>query len=185
MSEPPAPAASPPRNGGAADAPDKPPAEIIQQQLEAQLVGVLDDPRLRRKVVERTAIVVTELAYSGPLPPPAHLAGYEAILPGSADRMLNMAEQEQQYRHRQFESGLASDDRYRTWGLCLGAAVSALLIGVGAVVTIYGYPWVGTVCFGGVLLGMANAFIQGQKRARSEPKKPAAPTPRDASRKGR
>ena len=36
--------------------------------------------------------VILEQSYSGPLPPPSHLAKYEEVLPGTADRLLTMAE---------------------------------------------------------------------------------------------
>lgn len=36
--------------------------------------------------------------YSGPIPPPESLARYEEILPGSADRILKMAEKQQEHR---------------------------------------------------------------------------------------
>ena len=40
-----------------------------------------------------------ETFFEGPLPPPDTLAQYEKILPGIADRIVKMAESEQQARH--------------------------------------------------------------------------------------
>lgn len=38
-------------------------------------------------------------SFKGPLPPPALFEHYEKALPGSADRILKLAENEQTYRH--------------------------------------------------------------------------------------
>lgn len=38
-------------------------------------------------------------ATSGPIPPPGMLASYEKVLPGSADRILSMAESQLSHRH--------------------------------------------------------------------------------------
>jgi uncharacterized membrane protein len=37
--------------------------------------------------------------FSGPLPPPRILAGYNDAIPGGAERILRMAEREQEHRH--------------------------------------------------------------------------------------
>ena len=46
---------------------------------------------------EGSAVEAT--AYAGPLPTPQTLAAFEDYIPGSAERILTMAESEQQHRH--------------------------------------------------------------------------------------
>lgn len=48
---------------------------------------------------------ITASRFSGPVPPPAVLGQYEEILPGSAERILSMAESEQSHRH-DYDNGL-------------------------------------------------------------------------------
>lgn len=50
----------------------------------------------QRKV--KSAVQVSE-TYSGPLPPPEALAKYDQVVPGAAERILQMAEKEMQHRH--------------------------------------------------------------------------------------
>ena len=45
-------------------------------------------------------IIVEQTQISGPIPSPEIIAGYEKTLPGSADRIIKMAEKEQEHRHR-------------------------------------------------------------------------------------
>ena len=52
-----------------------------------------------RKIVHQELLVASHELFSGPLPHPEHLREYENILPGSADRVIRMAED--QAKHRQ------------------------------------------------------------------------------------
>lgn len=42
---------------------------------------------------------IEEFAFRGPIPPPNILSGYEKLLPGAADRILSMAENQTRHRH--------------------------------------------------------------------------------------
>ena len=69
----------------------KPPADI--GQFPDDLVDILQSlPE------EKRTRVYQALSFSGPVPPPAMYAGYEEVLPGSADRIMRMAEKEQDHR---------------------------------------------------------------------------------------
>ena len=47
---------------------------------------------------QRGVVVAQQVQYSGPIPPAAELERYNAVLSGAADRILRMAEVEQQAR---------------------------------------------------------------------------------------
>jgi uncharacterized membrane protein len=49
---------------------------------------------------EDTAIVSQTMTYIGPLPTSSEFAGYDKALPGAADRILSLAEQEASHRHK-------------------------------------------------------------------------------------
>ena len=62
-------------------------------QLSEEVVGILETlPEDQRTVVYGA------LSFSGPIPPPAMYSAYEDVLPGSADRIMTMAEKEQDHR---------------------------------------------------------------------------------------
>lgn len=65
-------------------------ATIIAQFVE-QSPGLLDRPELIR------IAQVVQKSHSGPLPAPEDFAEYEKALPGSCDRILKMAEKQQDY----------------------------------------------------------------------------------------
>lgn len=61
--------------------------------------------------------------HEGPLPAPDTFEGYERILPGSADRILCMAEKEQAARHKAQDNLFADLKRQRVYTLIHALAI--------------------------------------------------------------
>ena len=81
---------------------------------------------ITREVMER---------YSGPLPHPKILSGYEQILPGTADRIVAMAEREQEHRHNMQEKMIKTESRDSVGGMVCAFVLSVLCI-IGAVLVV-------------------------------------------------
>ncbi len=71
---------------------------------------------------QRAAIVHAQMEFSGPLPPPQVLGQYDEILPGAAERILRMAEKQQDHRIGADQSGI----RRANWGLGAGYSLSVM-----------------------------------------------------------
>ena len=65
--------------------------------------------------------------FQGPLPPPFILKDYEEILPGSADRILNMSERQQQHRIELERARVFADIRMEQLGLGAGFILAVIL----------------------------------------------------------
>ena len=52
-----------------------------------------------------------QITHSGPVPPAEEIARYEQVMPGAADRIFTMAEQEQKHRHQEESEQTASNAR--------------------------------------------------------------------------
>ncbi len=90
------------------------------------------------EVIER----ITQLtAFSGPLPPASMLREYESTLPGMADRVVAMAEKEQEIRRRDNKHILYND----TSKISGSIIVSLSLVGAGVFCGFIGQPWLGGV----------------------------------------
>ena len=79
--------------------------------------------------------VVTQQNWSGPLPPPDALAGFDKIIPNGAERILTMTEQEQAHRIASEKAALDANIKNTKESLTLaksgqmaGAIVSILAI---------------------------------------------------------
>ena len=66
--------------------------------------------------------------YSGPIPHPNILRQFEEVIPGSAERILKMAEKEQEHRH-EFENKIISHKKImELTGLIFGFLLSLIHI---------------------------------------------------------
>lgn len=79
--------------------------------------------------------------WQGPLPPPAALESFERVIPGSADRILTMAEKEQGARIAHEKTALDASVLQLKRGQIYGVLILLAAIG-GAILTAYfGAPW--------------------------------------------
>jgi uncharacterized membrane protein len=106
--------------------------------------------------------------FAGPLPPPDILQGYENVLPGSAERILAMAER--QAAHRQYlEQKIVEDSSQRAnIGMWLGFSIAIVVLAVSAALIWTGYGWQGTVLGSVDVVGLATVFVVGRAEQRRE-----------------
>ena len=86
--------------------------------------------------------------FSGPIPPPSAMRGYEDVLAGSADRILSMAEREQKLQMA-----------YAILGLLFGFAAALALIALSAYIVSLGFAWQSVGVVIGSIAGTAGTFI--------------------------
>jgi len=140
--------------------------EALEEGLDPVLKGASLKPETKKKIVASVVRTVEQYeTYHGPLPHPAHLAGYENVLNGAANRIIGMAEKEQIHRH-----GL--ERRVLKWGVfgeVLGQ-ISGLLVSfgfiAGAVYCAYVGVWeIGVAMVGAGAGGIISALVQGVKKS--------------------
>jgi uncharacterized membrane protein len=105
-------------------------------------------------------VVAQSTQWSGPLPPPEVLQKFDLVITGGAERILRMAEAEQQHRISQESKGLTAGMRAHKWGQILGAAIALAAI-IGAVANTYFHGgWEVSVALVSVpVLSVAQALI--------------------------
>lgn len=138
------------------------PPDSLQEKLESQ-VGELLPPGSRGEIIRRITTVVQSELFQGPIAHPKHLREYEAILPGAADRIIGMAEAQQQ--HQIGMERLVVDKEYgdRRWGMVLGAGIFVVLI-VCAFVSAYNKDDIAAGLFlTATVIGGVGLFVNGRK----------------------
>ncbi|MBF0488554.1 MAG: DUF2335 domain-containing protein [Nitrospirae bacterium] len=135
-------------------------------------------------------------AHSGPIPDPATLQAYEKTLPGLAERIVVIAENEQKYRHKigeneQKHKHKAEDDalilkkdalnidakerfRGQTYGLIIamaGLIASVISVSLHAQTT-------ASIIGGTTVVGLVTVFVTGKLK---EPKQPSKNEPEQSS----
>ena len=109
--------------------------------------------------------------YSGPIPPPKMFHDYEQVLPGSADRILSMAEHEQKHRIG-----------YEKLGITFAFILALGLIALSFYAISLGYALAGVGVIASSIFTVAGVFVHSQRNGlrelqarRQAAEKPALP----------
>jgi uncharacterized membrane protein len=108
------------------------------------------------------------LERSGPLPSPEELAGYDQVLPGAAERILQTFEKQVEHRHFLERSAVLSGIQARSWGLGLGFFISIAGLGVSLALGLSGHEVAAGIVAAIDLTALAGVFVFGSQAQRSE-----------------
>ena len=171
-----------------------------QAIAENQPADQQSNPALERS--QSVEIVSTTTSWRGPLPPPAVLRQYDDVLPGSAERIMRMMEEQASHRFQaenrriqieerrvqveadrvqverdrvQIEKGSVEAGSKRAYlGLASGFIISLIMIAIGASVIIWVNPWAGVGVIGTGVAGLAGVFVHGTNSRRRARERKAA-----------
>lgn len=105
--------------------------------------------------------VVQESSHSGPLPSAEQYRQYEEILPGAAERILRMAEKEQDGRLEWQRKALDASIRFRHRGQTFAGILAGLFVLV-AVLLVALQQYIPAVTVLGMIAALAGVFISGR-----------------------
>lgn len=116
---------------------------------------------------EVSRVVQTRVEYQGPIPPSTELERYEKILPGSAERILKMAENQSHHRQDLEKKVIQSDVRSSFLGICFAFIITIAALLLAGYCVHAGYPYIGLLFGAGSIGSIVGSFIYGHK-VRSE-----------------
>jgi len=124
-------------------------------------------PAAVKKEIVRT---VQGVVYSGPLPTPQDFGKYDEILPGAAERILTMAENQSKHRQKIEVKIVKSNITNEKIGLIFGLIVALSMFSAVVLCAYLKQPIPATIIGTGGIVGLVTAFIKGSKAIRSEKK---------------
>lgn len=114
-------------------------------------------------------LVYRSYGFSGPIPPPEIFAGYDRVLPNGADRVMKMAEREQEHRHKMEDTIVGKESFEKRAGLVFAFVLAAIALGVSAYLLIWTDKSVpGLTLFIIQFVGLALAFLGAKNQKRSD-----------------
>ena len=129
-----------------------------------------DSPAIRHEDVvsqESPQVKFEAASWAGPLPPPGALRSFEEVIPGSAERILTMAEKQMDHRIL-VERKIISGDYIQSYlGIAAGFLLSVMIILGGIYLIIQGHDWAGGILIGLDLIGLATVFVLGSNSRRA------------------
>lgn len=114
-------------------------------------------------------IEVAHAFFAGPLPPPDALGEYDMVIPGLADRVVRMAEDEARHRQRT-ESRLV---RLSEAGLASAFVLAGLIAGGGLYAAVLGAELTGVAAVMATVSALVSVFLVGQRGRRVPPPRTA------------
>ena len=88
--------------------------------------------KIQKVPPDKNVITAHAIQFSGPLPAPGILKGYEEVEKGSANRIITMAEEQMSHRHSIEKSIINTQTRNETLGIVLGFILALILVLIGS-----------------------------------------------------
>jgi uncharacterized membrane protein len=134
-------------------------AERLPSDIEKEaefLRPFLKDPAQAPSLVQQ--VVSFTKSYRGPIPPPEYLSGFEAVVPGSARQVIDMAVRQQSHRH-----GMERRDAWYSFaGLAMGGVTTLSCIGGAVFLAMHDRADVAHYLVGVPVLGAAIWFVRAR-----------------------
>lgn len=158
------------------------PTDQTDDEENLETDELLADPQVQEllekspQVATKILAVIQRRSFQGPIPPPDIIAEYENVLPGSAERILAMAENEQKHRHSKENKQITMDSREQDLdekfmesefkqskrGQLLGAGMAVIALSIAAYLAMNNHPNVAGIIGGTTVIGLVSAFVIGK-----------------------
>jgi len=119
------------------------------------------------------ARVTASVSYSGPLPLPADLERYDAIVPGMAERLRAKFEQQADHRMALENHVIRSDVRRGNWGLAAAFVFGLAVLAASVALILNGHEGAGTTALLVEFVTFGGLFLYGNETRRRERNKKA------------
>lgn len=141
----------------------------FSESLPPELQSFIDKIDQKDKSGIQMAIsrfVSNQINYSGPIPHPDLLLGYEKVIPGSADRILIMAEKQSNHRIEIEKYVIENQQKQSRLGQIFAFILAIIGLSIGTILAILGRELVASIIFGTTILGLVAVFISGKQYQR-------------------
>lgn len=137
---------------------DKPvKSPVTEEELRKVLESIPEEKR--NAIVSGIFAMVESRQFSGPLPAPEDIAKYEKTLPGSAERILSMAEKQQEHRMESERKIIDYKTGVGKRGQWLGFILVILCIAASVALGFLGHDWLAGCIGVTTVLGVAGVFV--------------------------
>jgi uncharacterized membrane protein len=114
-----------------------------------------------REIVQFAVERSIHSSFQGPIPPPDILRQYDEVLPGTAERIIRLAEQQVAHRHKQEDRIVLSQVRTARNSQWMAFVLTIVLVVVGTFLAIKNHDTVAGIIFGTTIAALASVFAIG------------------------
>lgn len=138
----------------------------LTKKDRANLLRAFGKHDLAQAEENRKSASITQIQaemWSGPLPPPERLAEYDHIQPGLADRLVTMAEKQQDHRQQLENHAIRSQLRQSALGQWFALILGLAAISAAAWLGLSDHVTVACTIAGPTIIALAIAFLKGKE----------------------
>lgn len=148
----------------------------ILRGLEAEAPNVLRklNPTEKARLVGAVAIMTS---YTGPIPPPELLAQFNEIIPNGADRIMTMAEKQQEHRFGLEDKSLSANLKESGRGQIFGFVLVSLAILLAVYMIFTGKTTEGTILIFGNIGSLLAVYLKSKSKQDKDLEKKARANP--------
>lgn len=146
----------------------QPNVENNKESLSADQEIIRLVPEKDREKARNALMIIRQESFAGPIPPPQVLQGYESILPGSADRIIKMAESQQQHRINIEDKAVSGQVANTKRGQVFAFIVFILCVIVGLVFAYLDMKVFAGIFLTGTMVTVVGLFIGGKEKVHSD-----------------
>ncbi len=144
----------------------------LPDTISAEVASVLKnlEPEQRQVIEQSINAILQQETFSGPIPHPRLLQGYEDIQSGFAERIVRMAEQQQEHRIRceqKMIDGSISESKRGQW---LGFSIAVLFLAVATALALLGHPTLAGIIAGTTLISLVSVFVTNRPSRKNNEK---------------
>lgn len=141
-----------------------------KQEISKEHKVEIEDPK-EEQIEEHVKQYVAEIVkseFSGPIPPPNIIKGYEEVLPGAADRIIAMAEKQSSHRQEMEKTMVEAESRDSLLGVLFAFVLGMSCIIASIIMVIFVPDNAGAIS--GALIGVTGigtiitAFLKTTRR---------------------
>lgn len=145
------------------------------QEIEEDLISQNPEifkglsPKKKIEILQSFSVVsIQHKSHSGPLPDAETLIKYNSVIPNGADRIMKMAENQQNHRIGIEKKAITSQSNQSKWGQIFGLIIGLVGIGSGTYLASIGATTVGGIIAGGTVVSLVSVFVIGKNIQRSD-----------------
>lgn len=144
----------------------------LENNENNELVELIDDlaEELPPEKKEQINQLLVSQSFSGPLPPPAHIEGYNKTIDNGAERLMRMVEKEAEQRlverkHKmKIEAQIVSHTIIQKYiGQIMGFAIAIIVLVISSSLVKQGYEIPGAILGSAGLVGLVAVFVTSGK----------------------
>lgn len=160
-----------PKEVAFAEAEEVNPEEILPPARRVdEILSQADIPAEQKEKIKSQVLVMFEQReyFEGPLPHPKMFKQYESILPGSADRIITMAEKQQDHRMQLEKIAIEGQVKSNVRGQSFGFATFIVGLLVSIAFAYFGmYTYAGILATG-TIVTIVGLFLNGEKQIKKD-----------------